>query len=666
MKMMERLEELRLDEIHIDDGFWNFYRSVVRDRMLPYQWEILNDRVPDAPKSHCVKNFKIAAGLAEGEYYGQVFQDSDIAKWLEAVAYALAGAELPELEAAADQAVDLLRKAQQEDGYLDTYYTIKEPGNRWSNLREGHELYVAGHMIEAAAAYYENTGKRKLLDLAVRMADNICRTFGPEPEKIHGCPGHPEIELALVKLYRVTGEKAYLDTAKYFLDLRGTDLSRERYEAEQKRPGFRHIFPEFEHLGYDNIQAHKPVRMQKKAAGHAVRALYLYSAMADAGVEAGDESLVEAAKVLFDNVVKRQMFLTGGVGSAADGECFTCDYDLPNNYNYSETCASVALMMLGKRLFQTERDGKYMDIAEQALYNTVLGGMSLKGTEFFYVNPLEVVPEQLAANRTLHHVLPQRRKWMGVACCPPNIARTVMNLGSYMYAKDPETLFVNLYVSGKTDVSMETGCARLEMRTGYPFEEQVAVKVTTAPGTRMRLAFREPGWTRIREVRDAVHGRTIPVKRERGYLYTEILPSGETAELSFCIPLRERWMQANPRVPFDAGKAALMRGPLVYCLEEADNGKNLAKIRVDPDCKAVPGPDIPGGERSIPSLKAQAFRVSETEEEAWLYREFREESLEPFEIRAVPYCMWNNRGVGEMRVWLPVVRKTGACNICQG
>lgn len=652
---MKRLYELKLNEIKIDDGFWNFYRSTVKNKMLPYQWEILNDRVDHAPKSHCIENFKIAAGLTKGEHYGQVFQDSDVAKWIEAVSYALSDHKIPELEEAVESVIDILEMAQQEDGYLDTYYTIKEPGKKWSNLREGHELYVAGHMIEAGVAYYENTGNRNLLDIVCKLADCICDNFGEEEGKIHGCPGHPEIELALIRLYRITERKRYLEIAKYFLDIRGTKIASDRFDAEQKAAGFQHIFKEFEHLGYDNIQAHKPVRQQTKATGHAVRALYLYSAMVDAGIETDDVTLLNAAKILFENVVNRQMFITGSVGAAADGECFTCDYDLPNNYNYSETCASVALMQFGIRLFRAEQNGKYIDIVEQALYNTVLSGMSMNGTEFFYVNPLEAVPAQLASNRTLHHVLPLRKKWMGVACCPPNIARTIMNLGSYIYAQDGDTLFVNLYVASKAKASFENGGAELEVRTNYPFGEQVILKLKVMPSTKMRLAFREPGWSHISSAVRTDKGENIKLSRKNGYLYTEYMPT-EEVEITFKIPLCARWMCANPRIPFDAGKVALMRGPVVYCLEEADNGKNLSKIRIDPQNEVRTGKDIVHQNIHIPTIVASEYRVCDLEEEDYLYRQFREEKLEEFSIKAIPYCMWNNRGMGEMKVWIPVVR----------
>ena len=573
--MTEKLHSLKLSDVQINDSFWNRYRELVRKNMLPYQWKVLNDQVPGAAPSHCIENFKIAAGISKGEYYGQVFQDSDVAKWLEAVSYSLETDPDVELEKEADQVIDILEKAQQPDGYLDTYYLIKEPGMRWSNLREGHELYVAGHMIEAGIAYYHATGKRKLLEIVMRMADCICNTFGEEPEKIQGCPGHPEIELALIKLYRLIGEKRYLDKALYFINLRG-DQQPNRFDLEQKKNGFHHIFPEFSYLGYNNIQAHLPVRQQKKADGHAVRALYLYSGMADTGYEAGDETLLEACRELFDNITEKQMLITGSVGTAADGECFTCDYDLPNNYNYSETCASVALLMFAYRMFQIDRDGRYMDVAERALYNTVLAGMSLQGTEFFYVNPLEVIPEQLRTNRTLHHVLPERRKWMGVACCPPNIARTLSNLGSYVYSADKDTVFFNLYVSGNVKAHVAGEDLNITVETQYPYDGKISVSVAGNGNCGFALAFREPGWTKIEKI--FADGEEIKVVHKKGYLYTEKKIWTENTTFTFEISMEPVLLCAHPSVAFDTGKAAVMRGPIVYCAEETDNGTDLGSI----------------------------------------------------------------------------------------
>ncbi len=645
---MKKLESIKLSQIHIKDSFWDRYIKVAREKMLPYQWEALNDRVDDAAPSHCIENFKIAAGIHHGEYYGQVFQDTDVAKWLEAVSYSLETHKNTKLEADADQIIELLGKAQWDDGYLDTYYTVREPNGRWSNLREGHELYTAGHMIEAAIAYYQATGKEPFLIIVRKLADCICDTFGEEVDKIHGCPGHPEIELALVKLYRLTGEKKYLKTAKYFLDVRG-GLGSERFDREQEKDGFHHIFMEFEHLGYNNIQAHLPVRRQRTPDGHAVRALYLYSGMADVGYETKDESLLDVCRDLFDHITTRQMFITGSVGAAADGECFTCDYDLPNNYNYSETCASVALAMFSYRMFQIERDGKYMDIVERALYNTVLSGMSLDGTEFFYVNPLESIPDQLRSNRTLHHVLPSRKKWLGVACCPPNIARTLTGLGNYIFSQSEDTIFINLYIAGCVSVDLEKGKVEICIHTSYPYDGKVEIAFENPEDCPVAFAFREPGWGEVQEIILDGFG-SIQVKKEKGYIYTEKKRWGRKGVFSFAIPLEPVLVGAHPRVASNTGKAAIMRGPLVYCLEEADNGDNLGAIVVAKDCRLSVQfePELFEG---IYTIIGDAWRISE---EGWnnkLYQPLFEERKKII-FKAIPYCMWNNRGIGEMRVWL--------------
>lgn len=648
---MRKLESVRLGDIKIDDEFWNRYIGLVREKMLPYQWEVLNDRIPDAAPSHCIENFRIAAGISRGEYYGQVFQDSDVAKWIEAVSYSLETKADDQLEAAVDSVIAIFEKAQRENGYMNTYYTIKEPDGRWSNLREGHELYVAGHMIEAGVAYNQATGKRKFLDICCRLADCVCETFGEEEGKIHGCPGHPEIELALVKLYRLTKKDEYLRMAKYFLDLRGSQ-SPDHFEEEQKAKGFHHIFPEFEHLGYNNISAHKPVRRQKKADGHAVRALYLYSAMADVGYECGDETLLAACRDLFDNIANRQMFITGSVGAAADGECFTCDYDLPNNYNYSETCASVALTMFAYRMFQIERDGRYMDVAERALYNTVLSGMSLNGTEFFYVNPLEVIPEQLRTNRTLHHVLPHRRKWLGVACCPPNIARTLTGLGNYIYSVDEDTVFVNLYIAGEMTTKVHGAEIRCKVDTKYPYDGTVSIQVESEEVVEMGMAFREPGWASIENIWYN-EKEAISFERRKGYLYTPKKQWGTHFTLSFAIPLCPQLISANPAVAANVGKAAIMRGPIVYCLEEIDNGRDLGAVYLNPTEEMTVGTDADGLE-GVCVISAKAYRMSREGWEGKLYQPWNKQ-YEAIRIKAVPYCMWNNRGEGEMRVWLHVL-----------
>ncbi|MCK4600320.1 glycoside hydrolase family 127 protein, partial [Candidatus Bipolaricaulota bacterium] len=386
--MGSKLEPLMIKNVRVKDEFWAKRLQQVREVVIPYQWEVLNDRVPAAEPSHAIENFRIAAGRTEGAYYGWVFQDSDVAKWLEAVGYCLIRQADPELERLADSVIDLVVKAQQADGYLNTYFTVKEPGGRWTNLRDNHEMYCAGHMMEAAVAYYEATGKRKFLDAMCWLADHIDAAFGSEPGKKKGYPGHEEIELALVKLYQTTGEQRYLRLSRFFIDERGHEPH--YYDLEAKERG-----DETSGRPYDKAysQAHLPVREQTNAVGHAVRAMYLYSGMADMAAETNDETLVTACKRLWNNLTKRQMYITGGIGSAVQGEAFTFDYDLPNDTAYTETCAAIGLVFWAHRMLMLDVDHDYADVMERAFYNVVLSGISLGGREYFYVNPLEVWPE---------------------------------------------------------------------------------------------------------------------------------------------------------------------------------------------------------------------------------------------------------------------------------
>ncbi|MCX7658740.1 MAG: glycoside hydrolase family 127 protein, partial [Oscillospiraceae bacterium] len=447
-----KLNSIDLKNIRIDDAFWNTYINLVDEVILPFQWDLMNDRVDGAEKSHCIQNFKIACGLEKGGHQGMVFQDTDLAKWLEAAAYSLAKKKNPKLEELADYAIDLIVSSQCEDGYINTYYTITGKP-RWSNLLEGHELYTAGHMIEAAVAYYKATGKTKFLNAMCRFADCIYKTFGKEDGKIHGYPGHPEVELALVKLYHATGEKKYLELARYFIEERGNRPCYFLGEEAVKTGNF--IFPEFKDFGLDYTQCHLPIREQKTAEGHAVRAVYLYSAMADIAYEYNDEELLKQCNELWENIAEKRMYITGSIGSAAHGERFTADYDLPNNTNYSESCATIGLAMFSNRMFQITKDRKYADVVELALYNTLLAGVALDGRHFFYVNPLETVPEIAAKNPTMRHIKTARQPWFGVACCPPNIARTLASLGNYIYAADKNCIFVNLFIANEAKIPLE-------------------------------------------------------------------------------------------------------------------------------------------------------------------------------------------------------------------
>lgn len=644
--MKEKLTSIPLNKIEINDESWNKYIGLVKEVIIPYQWSILNDLVEDAEPSHCIHNFKIAAGEAEGEFEGAVFQDTDVAKWLEAVAYTLACHPDKELERIADETIDLIGRAQQEDGYLDTYFIIKEPDLRWKNLMEGHELYTAGHMIEAAVAYFEATGKDKFLKIVSRLADLICEVFGPEKEQCHGYPGHQEIELALVKLYRTTGQRKYLDMAKYFIDQRG--VGRNYFFSEMEKKGHRFIFPDFR--GYDTkySQSHIPVRQQKTAEGHAVRAVYMYCAMADLAYEYEDEALLTVCRELWQNIVNKRMYLTGGIGSSGILERFTTDYDLPNDSNYSETCASIGLALFGKRMAEITKDASFMDTVELALYNTILSGISLDGKHFFYVNPMEVWPDNCIPKTSKEHVKPVRQKWFGCACCPPNIARTLASFGQYLYFKDDHTLFVNLYVSSQVETQLSNETVRVNVTTQLPREGKNAIKICSIGKQEKRLAFRIPAYAEDFKVQDE-DGNPIFTEVSGGYAYI----SGTFADTVLLVTFNQKaaFIRANPKVRADAGKVAMVRGPVVYCLEEVDNGENLSAIYVDADqeLKEIYEPEVMGGTLTL-ELEGKKISCGNWGEHE-LYGAKKSE-LKNVKLKAVPYSSWGNRKTGEMTVWL--------------
>ena len=637
---------ISLRNIHISDTFWRKYIKLVKDVIIPYQWDILNDRLEGVETSHCIENFRIAAGESEGEYYGAVFQDTDVAKWLEAVGFVLSYERDEALEKLADETIDLIGRAQQPDGYLNTYFTIKEPGMRWSNLMEGHELYTAGHMIEAAVAYYESTGKKKFLEIVSRFADLICRTFGPEEGQIHGYPGHQEVELALVKLYRVTGKKEYLETAKYFIDARG--VGENYFLREAGSDGYKLLMPEF--MNYDPVysQSDMPVREQEKAEGHAVRAVYMYTAMADLACEYGDDSLFDACERLWNNIVYRQMYITGSIGSSGILERFTTDYDLPNDYNYSESCASIGLAMFGKRMADITKDAGYMDTVERALYNTLLSGIAMDGKSFFYVNPLEVWPPSCMPKTSKEHVKAVRQTWYGVACCPTNIARTLASLGQYIYFQENDRIYTNLYISNRAEVEINGTAFSLEMTGDFPWKNRMKFRISGEREEQASFYFRIPGYARRFRIRR--DGREADFTVENGYAKIEGTFGEACLEITFDAPAE--FVHANPQVRADSGKTALVKGPLVYCLEEADNGANLASVFVRSDqeiCEVYEKKLLEG----CTVLKVPGKKISG---DGWdgqtLYRRGGPPALEDAELTFVPYGYWGNREKGEMLVWV--------------
>lgn len=646
--VLKRLETVPLKDVQITDKFWNRYIRLVKEVLVPYQWDILNDRLEGAETSHCIENFKIAAGESAGDFEGAVFQDTDVAKWLEAVAYVLETNPDPELEKLADETIKLIGRAQCGDGYLNTYFTIRAPKLRWTNLKEGHELYTAGHMIEAAVAYYKATGKTEFLEIVERFADLICQVFGEEDGKCHGYPGHQEIELALIRLYEVTGRKSYLETAKYFIDQRG--VGENYFLMEEKKPQYRQIFPDFERYDTSYSQSHLPVREQKTAEGHAVRAVYMYCAMADLAYLYKDEELLKACEVLWQDMTKRRMYLTGSIGSSGILERFTTDYDLPNSGNYSETCASIGLALFGRRMAQITGDASYMDVAERALYNTVLSGIALNGKSFFYVNPLEVWPDNCMERTSKEHVKPVRQTWFGVACCPPNIARTLASLGQYIYFTSEDTLYVNLYISGELSVRLKENEVKLTVESDLTNTGHIRIVLDKegAKGAGYDLALRIPDY--VKNYRIGINGQeTEEAPVEKGYLF--IRDMGEKAEISIDFEIPAVFVRANPLVREDAGKIALVKGPLVYCLEETDNGENLSALFVDAGQTLAENyeEELLGG---VTTISFTGKRMADTEwEDGALYGD-RQITLYDVPLKAVPYHAWGNRKTGEMQVWM--------------
>ena len=618
------------------NDFWTQRIRQVMDRMIPLQLSILKDEAPDTEPSHAIENFRIAAGLATGEFYGYVFQDSDVGKWIESASYSLMIRPDEVLEKEIDALVDLIEKAQLPDGYLNTYFTVKEPGKRWTNLEECHELYCAGHLMEGAAAYFEATGKRKFLDIMCRMADHIDTVIGPEEGKIHGLPGHPEVEIGLLRLYRTTGNEKYLKLAEYFINERGKEPNFFDLERQQ-RNGAEH-FKGFHMNKKTYMQAHKPIREQEEAVGHSVRAMYLYTAAAQIAKETEDDTLKAAVFRLWDNIVNKKMYITGGFGATTWGEAFMRNYELPNDTAYAETCASVGAMFFGQRMLKLKRDGKTADIMEQVLYNGLLSGMSLEADRFFYVNPLEVVQALAGKENEYEHVLGTRPKWFACACCPPNLSRLITSLPSYAYEEAEDGVVIHQYLGG----SVSTNKADFSLKTSYPWEGSLCWKVSAKEA--FSLFVRIPGWTE--KWGAFLDGKEIRKLPEDGYLQLDI--SEGTHELMLDLTLRPRRFYAHPKIRANAGCAAFMYGPLVYCFEGVDNPEPLAELRVSdglPVMKAFDETLLHG----VKPMEIQGKRYKMAGDS--LYSETRPEA-ENVTLQAIPYYAWANREAKDMRVWM--------------
>lgn len=636
-----------MKNVRIKNGFWEFYQNLAFNTMIPYQWKALNDQIPDAPPSYSIYNFRLAArknqGLPlDGPFKGNVFQDSDLAKWLEAVAGQLAVAPDRALEQRADEIIDLIGSAQEPDGYLNTYGTLVLGDKRWSNLRDEHELYCSGHMIEAAVAYYEATGKRQFLDIMEKNVACIASVFGRKPGQLRGYPGHPEIELALMRLYQVTGNPDHLDLALYFITERGQPPLYFEEEAKRRNETTNWMATVMDPpLKYN--QSHLPLTLQQTLDGHAVRALYLLSGLIDVAAETETEELMQAAYRLWHNCIRHRMYVTGGVGSTHHGEALTFDHHLPNETAYAETCASIALVFAARRMLELQPRSDYADIMERALYNTCLSGVQLDGTRFFYVNPLQVWPEAVKGDCDHWHIKLERQKWFGCACCPPNLARLLTSLGQYFYTWNEHTVYLHLYGSHEAYFELGNGSVHLFCQTNYPADGRVQIN---KEGAACRLALRIPGW--CRNFTMTVSGLAVNPEQEFGYALVDC-PAGS---LSVCMnfEMEPRRVVCNPAVPENIGKVCLQRGPIVYCLEEADNGPQLWRLSLPADSPIEENSQA-GWPGFIPNLQSDGYRLSDDADDL-LYQFDERLNRKPVKLTFVPYFAWGNRIPGEMRVWV--------------
>ena len=643
--MKESTRSVKHIKSRIRAPFWDHYIELIQTHVIPYQWEALNDRIPEAPPSYAIHNFMVAAGLKKGEHGGPVYQESDLYKWIEAASYILMTKTDLELEKNIDGIVDIICRAQLDDGYINAYYINTGIEKRWTNLMNNHELYCLGHLIEAACAYFEATGKDKLLNAVIRYVDLVDRTFGPEEAKLHGYPGHEEIELALVKLFDLTKDDKYLRLAKYFIDERGREPL--YFQEECIKNGRECGWSSGPH-GFHYYQAAIPVRELQSARGHAVRAVYLYSGMADVARNTGDEKLFETCKTLWKSITTKQMYITGSIGSTKHGEAFSFDYDLPNDTIYAETCAAIGLIFFARRMLEIEADSQYSDVMERALYNGVISGVSLDGKSFFYVNPLEVYPEASEKDFFKSHVKVERQKWYGTACCPPNLARLLTSLGTYAYNAKEDSIFIHLYLGGKAVFSIKGIPVELDSQTNYPWDGEVNFIVNPKKEEDFTLALRIPGWCSRYKV--SVNGNTVEESRSRGYLgIRRKWKAGDLVSLTFDMPVIIN--SAHPLIRENTGKVALTRGPLVYCIEEADNGKNLHLLSIgkNPDFQFCFKNDLLEGTGII---QCQGMKTINDWPEGTLYQSERVTVQQEQVLTFIPYYAWANRGSGEMQVWI--------------
>ncbi len=589
------VQPVPFNKVKINDNFW-------APRLESHAHTTLQTCIAQTEDStERINNFAKAAGSMEGKHKGIYFDDSDVYKAMEGIAYSLVNNPNPEYELLLDRWIDLIANSQQADGYLNTFYTLNEPENRWTDMGK-HEMYCGGHMIEAAIAYHRATGKTVFLNVAINFADHLIATFGPD--KRHWVPGHEEIELALVKLYHETDEIKYLDFAHWLLEERGKGI------------GIGGAWS-YEEYWLDYVQNDAPVSEITDIKGHAVRAMYLFTGMADVAAEKELPQYVEALERVWEDVVYRNMYVTGGIGSTRTNEGFTEDYDLPNKTAYCETCASIGMVLWNNRMNLFSKDAKYVDVMERSLYNGVLPGISLRGDLFFYVNPLESDGD--------HH----RQQWYGCACCPSNVARFIPSIGNYIYLAGEEDIFVNLFIGNNAEIELGNTTVNLVQKTNYPWDGKVELEVNPHTPSEFTMNIRIPEWCNDFDI--SVKGDDLdysdPVD---GYVsIRRIWKTGDKIKLNMLMPVV--LVAADPKVKENIGKRAIQRGPIVYCLEQADQKEiNLDNVSVSSSA-------------SFKTKKAKGDLSGMTIIESKDAGE---------KLTFIPYFSWDNRKAGKMKVWI--------------
>ncbi|MFB6307998.1 MAG: glycoside hydrolase family 127 protein [Haloarculaceae archaeon] len=638
--MRDDIQRLSLSEVEVSDDFWSPRLETNRLVTLAHQYDHIK-------ANGCLDNFRRVLGEAGGEFEGPTFMDANAYKWLEAASYTLATDEMPTLAEKVDEVVSLIERTQADDGYLFTYLMVTNPDKRWTNFSMMHELYCAGHLIEAAVAHAGATDDDRLLDVARRFADHLYEEFGPDGEE--RIPGHQEIELALLRLYHATDEQRYLRLAELFVDRRGRDPSplaaefegppvfeRASHPIEATRDDFLDDSGE-----YDGrfAQDHRPVREQEAIEGHSVRATNLYTAVVRLAQETGDTELFEAARRVWQNMVSKRMYVTGGIGSSPEGESFTDDYDLPNDTAFAETCAAVGGILWGQAMFESTGEAEYVNVLERILYNGFLSGVSLDGTRFFYANPLEA---------TQH----RRQEWLYIACCPPNLARLLASFESYIYATSDarETLFVNLYVGSRAETEIAGRPVEIEQTTDYPWDGTAELALSLDEPTAFTLKLRRPDWADDVSVR--VNGQEASADHTDGYAVLDrTWQDGDQVTLS--APMSVDPVVAHPEVRTDAGMAAIRRGPVVYCLEGVDNPAPVRYLILD-DPSSLSARHDESLLDGVTVVEGDATVERSGDWDDRLYRSLSAVETDAVSLTAVPYYAWNNREQSAMAVWLPL------------